>query len=251
MKRLLIYILIFGASFDVQSWWDDGHRKVCELALENISKEKRIEIQDLIGRDSDWCVWADTVKRKRPETRPWHYVNLARNDFTYSSTDCPEQGCIVSALEEHIAIYKDKTNKKWRRAEALKFIGHFIGDIHQPLHVGDIGHYGGNRQYITLYDGTKTNIHELWDGIIPAYALQLDFKPINIDLYSPQEKQLTHEQRIQFWVQEAREKLYHPSFGYRDETKVFDQDYMIENISVVYLQIILAAARLQKLLEEI
>ena len=78
-----------------------------------------------------------------------------------------------------------------------------------------------------------------------------DLQSLNIDLYSPQEKQLTHEQRIQFWVQEAREKLYQPSFGYRDETKVFDQDYMIENISVVYLQIILAAARLQKLLEEI
>ena len=112
----------------------------------------------------------------------------------------------------------------------MKFIGHLVGDIHQPLHVGDVGHYGGNRQFITLHDGTKTNIHELWDGIIPAYALQLDFKTINIDLYSPQESQLTHEERIRFWIQESRKKLYDPSFGYRNEDMVFDQDYMIENI---------------------
>ena len=251
MKVLLIFGFLFGASFFANAWWDDGHRKVCELALENISSKKREEIENLIGRDSNWCFWADTIKRKRPETRPWHYINLARDDFTYSTTDCPEQGCIVSALEEQIKIYKDKNNQKWRRAEALKFIGHLVGDIHQPLHVGDVGHYGGNRQFITLHDGTKTNIHELWDGIIPAYALQLDFKTINIDLYSPQESQLPHEERIRFWIQESRKKLYDPSFGYRNEDMVFDQDYMIENISVVYLQIILASARLQRLLEEI
>ncbi len=251
MRKIIISIIFFGISFLANAWWDDGHRKVCELALEKISYEKRKEIENLIGKGSDWCVWADTIKRKRPETRPWHYINLARNDFSYSPTDCPEQGCIVSALEEQIKIYKNKNNKKWKRAEALKFIGHFVGDIHQPLHVGDAGHYGGNRQFITLYDGTKTNIHELWDGIIPAYALQLDFETIDIDLYSPQEGQLTHEERIRFWVQESREKLYKPSFGYRDDEMVFDQEYMIKNISVVYLQIILASARLQRLLEEI
>ena len=52
------------------------------FALETFLQKKE-EIENLIGRDSDWCVWADTIKRKRPETRPWHYINLARDDFTY------------------------------------------------------------------------------------------------------------------------------------------------------------------------
>ena len=61
MRVLIIFGFLFGASFFANAWWDDGHRKVCELALENISS-KREEIENLIGRDSDWCVWADTIK---------------------------------------------------------------------------------------------------------------------------------------------------------------------------------------------
>ena len=70
------------------------------------------------------------------------------------------------STHEQIAILKDSSTSTQNKKEALWFIGHFIGDIHQPMHIGYPQDRGGNDHLLEFADGRKTNMHSLWDGQI-------------------------------------------------------------------------------------
>jgi hypothetical protein len=82
--------------------------------------------------------------------------------------DCPEEGCIVSALANYSSRAFQKSISYAEQQKALKFIVHFIGDIHQPLHVENIA-VGGNKINVT-FNGARTNLHSIWDTAIPQKA---------------------------------------------------------------------------------
>ncbi len=250
--RFLIILIIFCSFNKAQAWWEEPHRAMCKAAINFIStQEKKEEILELIEDEEEWCIWADDIKNDRPKTRPWHYVNLAKGDLTYSSSDCPRYGCIVSALLKQISIYQNPKTPLWKKKEALKFIGHFVGDVHQPFHVADVGDVGGNRMFLELWDGTKTNFHALWDGILPGYALQFPLQKLDLSLISAKERILTPEERISVWIRESRELLQEEQIGYVQRLKSVNREYVLENTKVAYYQLSLGATRLAALLEDI
>jgi hypothetical protein len=107
--------------------------------------------------------WADEIKFQRPDTRPWHYVDIEIGTRGYDkATDCPAGACIVAQIERDEGILRDKRLAPSVRAEALRFLIHFIGDLHQPLHCAD-NHDRGANEVKVLIGRRHENLHAVWD----------------------------------------------------------------------------------------
>ena len=249
-KKIVLTLIIF-TSFSAHAYWDKGHSAICQLAIDNLSEESKKEVNKIIGNDKRWCVWADTIKRDRPQTRSWHYVNLPEGVSEYSHDHCPAKGCIVSALLQQIEIFKNKDASKRKRKEALKFIGHFIGDVHNPLHIGYLSDLGGNRLEVEIWNGDKTNMHRLWDGLIPNYALTKPLMFLDVEKASPIEIGMSHEERVIYWINENREILLSDAVGYVARQSFLDQAYFEKNVPIAYYRMSFAGSRLAYLIEEL
>tara|TARA_R110002096_G_scaffold81371_4_gene189864 strand:+ start:2534 stop:3433 length:900 start_codon:yes stop_codon:yes gene_type:complete len=156
-----------------QAYGPDGHRIVCDLAYRYLGDEARAEVDRLIALDPqfesfrDACSWADQVRGStHPETAPWHYINQRRDDPHIDPEDCAEDGCITEAISLHAGIFLDRARTDAERLEALKFLSHWLGDIHQPLHVSIEGDRGGNDIEVLWRGERHTNLHRVWDSEI-------------------------------------------------------------------------------------
>ena len=159
-----------------QRWGRDGHKMVCMIAWWEMKPETRTQISDLLDLDTSFsrfmesCLWADEVRGKQPEYDRWstaHYVNLPRGATSFDlDRDCGAAFCVVEGIIESRNALIDPTSSKKDRLVALKFLSHFVGDIHQPMHAGYADDRGGNDTKITLF-GNPTNMHGTWDyGLI-------------------------------------------------------------------------------------
>ncbi|MEO7986891.1 MAG: S1/P1 nuclease, partial [Gemmatimonadales bacterium] len=93
-----------------------------------------------------------------------HYVNIPLADTAYDpARHCPRGQCIIAAIEEERRVLADGGASPENRAEALRFLIHFMGDLHQPLHVADNDDRGGNNLAVTFL-GHPTDLHKVWDG---------------------------------------------------------------------------------------
>ncbi len=149
-------------------WWDRGHHAVAALAWSRLSAEARARASTLLAGDDfvQVSTWADSVRPHRRETAPWHYVNIAIWEPRYDpDRHCPEGNCVIGAIERFRAVLSDPDAPSGARGEALRFLIHFVGDIHQPLHAGDRSDRGGNDTRVTL-NGRETSLHAIWDGAV-------------------------------------------------------------------------------------
>lgn len=106
--------------------------------------------------------WADEVKNR--QTASLHFINFPRTDCHYTpERDCPTGRCIVAAIEKYKEKLLAPSLPKEERAEALKYLVHFVGDIHQPLHAGYQDDKGGNT-YQVQFHGKGSNLHKVWDS---------------------------------------------------------------------------------------
>jgi hypothetical protein len=155
-------------------WYDEGHRLVARLAAVRLTPRTAAAVRELLGGQSlaDAALWADRIRTARPDTKPLHYVNIPLGASGYEpARDCPDGRCIIAAIERERQTLADANAPAASRAEALRFLAHFIADLHQPLHVADNGDRGGNDRPVTFLGATK-NLHEVWDGeLIEASGL--------------------------------------------------------------------------------
>ena len=149
-------------------WWEQGHHAVAALAWDRLSPAARTKARDLLAGDDFIHVstWADSVRPHRRESGPWHYVNVPiwapRDD---PGTHCPGADCVIGAIERFRKVLADGSASTHDRGEALRFVIHLVGDIHQPLHAGDRSDRGGNDTKVTR-NGRETNLHAIWDGAV-------------------------------------------------------------------------------------
>lgn len=111
--------------------------------------------------------WADQIRSVPTweHTAPWHYMNVP-DDEPLARYRTPESGDVLWAIDEFTRRLGDETLAREQRVNALRFLVHFVVDIHQPLHVGRAADRGGNAVTFRV-DGERTNLHRLWDsGII-------------------------------------------------------------------------------------
>jgi hypothetical protein len=151
------------------AWGAEGHRITALIATDELTPAARAQVQSLLGSPDarsameDASTWPDEIKFQRPDTRPWHYVDIEIGTHGYDkAADYPTGDCVVAQIEKDEAILKDKRLAAPVRAEALRFLIHLIGDLHQPLHCADNHDRGGNAVKM-LIGRRHENLHAVWD----------------------------------------------------------------------------------------
>lgn len=164
-----------------RAWGPLGHRLVADLAWDGMTPQARAAALDLLAGEADPSLagiasWADELRANAPDlgrrSARWHYVNIAEDGCHYDTArDCPGDDCVVAAIDAQVAILADPGQPRAKRRQALKFVVHFVGDIHQPLHAGRADDRGGNTHQINI-DGRGSNLHALWDsGLLGSAGL--------------------------------------------------------------------------------
>ncbi|MFW5816807.1 MAG: S1/P1 nuclease [Wenzhouxiangella sp.] len=159
-----------------QAWSRFAHEATGHLAEGDLAPVARAAVLELLDGQglADVGSWADQVRPDRPETAPLHYVNGPVDVLVPSQADFGlPQGNVHSAVLGYAEILADTGRPKAQRVEALKFLVHFLADLHQPLHSGFAEDRGANDVPVR-YRGEVINLHRYWDNEIFA-AVQTDF----------------------------------------------------------------------------
>lgn len=109
---------------------------IATVAEDHLDETTKVMIQSLLGNNHLYSIasWADDIRRERRDTAPWHYVDIPLGGKYDARRDCAlPDSCVVLKINDFLKVLTDKNATRDQRAEALKFIVHFVGDIHQPL----------------------------------------------------------------------------------------------------------------------
>jgi hypothetical protein len=166
-------------------WGGDGHRLVCEIAWRHLTPEARSLVNRLRAGESgtfaESCTWADEIRDDRPETYNYHFINIPPGQSGMNmNRDCgdPAKRCAPWAIKHYTVILADSSKSVQQRLDALRFVGHFVGDLHQPLHAGRPADLGGNRVRVSFFGERGTSerpmqLHSIWDsGILRRAGLR-------------------------------------------------------------------------------
>ena len=160
------------------AWGPEGHAIIADIAEAHLTDAARSKVQSLLAMENhthldEVSSWPDAIRFDHPATGPWHYVDIPLAETHYDADrDCPRDACIVVKLAEFTKRLADPSADGQARLEALKWVVHLVGDIHQPLHAEDNGDKGGNKIELS-YFGKPTNFHAMWDSGIINHALDL------------------------------------------------------------------------------
>ena len=186
------------ATTDVAAWGAQGHRLVALFAAEHLTPTARENVAWLIGPETmaDVASWADGYLQGNFQTSFWHYVNIPAAATSYDrDRDCPRQpgvaagasadrwrDCVVDRIPYNEERLANRALDRADRAVALKFLVHFVGDLHQPYHALGVER-GGNGILVSVFGRTACgsapappspcNLHSVWDSALIAHR-QLD-----------------------------------------------------------------------------
>ena len=275
MKRLLL-LLILTPSIAF-AWGDTGHRVVCQIAYEELRPEARTELDRLIALDSDFddfadsCLFADSPERIRWQD---HFINMPRSTQAVMTADCPmAQSCAFSAIHSDFLVLLDPQAPDTEKLLALKLLGHWVGDVHQPMHVSFQDDRGANSNRVDP-ENEKASLHGVWDYTIIARIIGDDYAQIAANLRDD----ISEEQRAQWrpdspieWVNESFQITISPATNYcvqkqgacwySSDNMMLDQgeewrnltitaDYLQLQAPIIELRLQQAAIRLAQLLNQ-
>ncbi|MGY6554280.1 MAG: S1/P1 nuclease [Wenzhouxiangella sp.] len=209
----LIFLLLSASP--AQAWSRFGHEVAGHLAYHDLSPAARAAVADLLGEETLASVgsWADQVRSERPETAPMHFMNGPIDVLVPSEADFTvPQGNVYSAILGYSQMLVDESLPRSERVEALKFLVHFVADLHQPLHVGFLEDRGANDVPV-LYRGEVINLHRYWDNeIFDKPRLRFDsreYAAVLLARFGDHERATWAEQsNPRDWVIEARRYIF-------------------------------------------
>lgn len=179
MRSLLVGLaLALLCVSDAAAWGDHGHRAICDMAFNMLTPTARTKVLEILQRDGEYsrfseaCIDEDHPKLRRVE----HFLNLPRDRLQMTDGNCfAETKCVISAIEGDLAVL-GRAGSSWaQKAAALKGLGHWLGDVHQPLHISFKDDLGGN-EIRRAGMCSSSDLHAVWDTCIPARMLY-DFRP--------------------------------------------------------------------------
>jgi hypothetical protein len=157
--------LILATPQGAFAWGSEGHQIIVIVAERYMRPETAARMRELLAPESleQASVWADEYRKDHRETGPWHYIDIPLADSRIDlARECANGDCVIAKTEQFIAALKDPNADKDAKAHALKFVIHFVGDLHQPLHDEDNGDKGGNTRQV-IFEGHPDNLHWVWD----------------------------------------------------------------------------------------
>ena len=164
---LLIAALFFGnpAMEETVFWGQNGHRATGKIAENHLNKKAKKRIDKLLKGQSLAFVstYADEIKSDSAYRKyySWHYVNMDLEESYADATKNPK-GDIVTGINKCIKVLKDNNSSEEDKSFHLKMLVHFVGDLHQPMHIGQKEDKGGNAIQVEWF-GKGTNLHAVWD----------------------------------------------------------------------------------------
>jgi hypothetical protein len=201
--------------------------------------------------------WADQVRNK--QTAPWHYVNIEISESQYEpARHCPKGQCVIGQIERFRRTLATPSAPRAKRQKALKYLLHFIGDIHQPLHAGENHDRGGNDVQVEFMGQTMNpfnkkpwNLHAVWDSVILE---QRDPDPrhfaatLKLWLESRSDKAILSGS-VADWAMQSHDIARTYAYDLPADRKL-GEGYVSRNVPVVSEQLARAGARLAHVLNE-
>lgn len=251
MKQLKYsFFIIFSAQL-LFAWGKTGHRTVGEIAQYQLTPNTLKQITLILG-DPSLAVastWADEM-RSNPDFKPydpWHYANMPL-DREYHEIKKSEKGDIVQAIDLCINKLKDPKTTQEDKAFYLKYLTHFVGDIHQPMHAGRAEDKGGNDVKIRWF-GQSSNLHRLWDSdMIDDY--QMSYTELAQHLMATRDKTEIETKDAHAWIFESHQYTKE-IYGNITENAYLSYNYIYDNFDLVKDRLFIAGIRLGNLLNSI
>ena len=260
------------------AWGPEGHRTICAIAdrlltpaaqaaVLHILQDDRDKFDSPSGRTTLEAVseWADEVRGTAAARPAWHYDDVPICGTRDKTSYCPGGQCNTEQLKRLIGVLADARTPARERDEALKWVVHLVGDLHQPLHAADNGDHGGNLVPVAL-EGVHTrgreNLHRAWDNDLVQLTLHERGRqqpPRDIEALAAEARDL--ERQVgqgtpDSWAREsnnlARNVAYHyPGFACNNppaDIVALDGSYLEDAELVVRERLLLAGARLAAVL---
>lgn len=218
-KVALLSVLLLSPA-RARAWSDPGHEAICQIALLELTPATRRKVNKILSPDSQQfkpfaraCAWADDQKgvagSLQHARRDEHFVNVKRSCAAITSENCgATPSCLFTAIHADAAALTNTTGAD--QLTALKFLGHWIGDLHQPLHVSYADDRGGNDIPVSQAAGCQ-QLHALWDYCIPeTLRARMGASRRPTDLGTKLHAEITDAERTQWrrgslveWAQES------------------------------------------------
>jgi hypothetical protein len=247
-------LTLFVAS-NALGWGREGHEVVAIIAERHLTARARERVRQILGPEGSLAAvstWADEIRPSRPETAPWHYIDIPLNASAIDpARDCLKGDCVTTAITRFVAVLRDNAASADAKNEALKFVVHFVADLHQPLHCADNHNRGGNDVHVTFF-GENANLHSVWDTLLieridpdtESYAKRLD------DALTDSNITAFENGTVEDWALESHAVAQKVAYGalHAGETLELGAGYLQTAAPVVDLQLQKAGIRLASIL---
>ena len=224
MNKQFLALIFLIVSISLSAYDAVGHRIVADIAYQNLTCKTRKQVDKVLGKHGIIyeSTWADEVRsdKKYAYSYQWHYQNL--ND-SLTTTDLEKLLANPKSEGAHLFFAIDSLTTRLKNdknnAEALKFLVHFVGDLHQPMHLGRLQDLGGNKLDVKWF-GKTINLHSLWDSYI-IEGNKMSYSEISKylqDKYEPQKAAF-----------KTYSVLQSVEVGYAIRTQIYNYDYSDTN----------------------
>jgi S1/P1 Nuclease len=221
MRGFLVLVLTSMLVCPAFGWWETGHQVVARIAAAHLTPAARTRISRILDvADSPEAIadalavastWADETKNQT-HTGEWHFIDLAlQDDKSDIARRCPENNCAPARVRIFASeLRSHQLDQRWSELDQLRYLVHFVGDIHQPLHAVSDADQGGNCELLTAPVGEAKNLHALWDGGIIS-EMGLDQRALAANLQaqiltlSETERDKTIADGVNDWTWESHE----------------------------------------------
>jgi hypothetical protein len=161
----------------VSAWWETGHRTIARLAAYHLTPSARTRIAHILNVEDNpetvadalsvASTWADETKAET-KTGSWHYINLALQDDKNDIPErCKQDNCATARVRIFVSqLSSHNLSTGLSDLDALRYLVHLVGDLHQPLHAVSDADLGGNCEHVDPPVGTAENLHAVWDGAL-------------------------------------------------------------------------------------
>ncbi|MEH6659893.1 S1/P1 nuclease [Leeuwenhoekiella marinoflava] len=256
MRTILLSLLLLvlnTAILKADDWGSKGHRATAAIATQYLNNKTQREIKKLLGEETLVVIstYADEVKSYDEYRKygSWHYVNIAPG-LSYAEAEHNKYGDIVMGIEKCKDVLTSETASKEDKVFYLKLLVHFIGDLHQPLHLGHADDKGGNDFQVRWFnDGT--NLHSLWDSkMIESYGMSYSELAENYGSVSKAQYRELTKGNILDWVAEGQD-LAEMVYNSAEIGAKLSYRYQADHIGIVQNQLQKGGVRLASVLNEI
>ncbi len=253
MKKFSVLLILTALAFQSFGWGATGHRIVGLIAEYHLTKKAKRNIEKVLGSETlaEVSNYMDFIKSDATyrHMSPWHYATIPDGQ-TYEEAGTPEEGDVIVTIQRLMNELESKNFTDEDEAFALKCLVHLIGDIHQPLHVGNGNDRGGNDIKLE-YFWENSNLHRVWDsGIIDGQ--QFSYTEYVNWINHPTDQQMNEwaSSNVLEWAYESAE-LRNQCYETIPENKKINYRYNFDNIDLVNQRLLQAGIRLAHVLNKI